>query len=55
MDYRELADLLLDNMVNWRGVQDTIIYLLEWNYTKEELRELGFEEEDIDYAIEIIK
>ena len=55
MDYTYLADVLLDSLVAWRGVQDTIIYLLESKFTKEDLRDLGFTEEDIDYAMEIIK
>lgn len=50
MDYKKLADILLDSMTEWRGVQDTILCLIDWNYTKEELIELGFSEEDIDYA-----
>lgn len=55
MDYKELADILLDSMVERRGVRDTILYLIDWDYTKEELIELGFAEEDIDYAFEILQ
>lgn len=55
MNYKKLADILLDSMVEWRGVQDTILYLISWKYTKEELRKLGFAEDDIDYAFEIVE
>ena len=53
MDYEKLANILLDNVVACRGVQETILYLIDWNFTKEELRKLGFSEEDIDYAMEL--
>lgn len=51
IDYKELADLLLDHFWEGWGVIETIGFLYSRGYTKEQLLELDFSEEDIEKAI----
>ena len=48
----ELLDAMLDDRVEMYGVINTIQYLLDNDFTKEELLEMKFDEADINKAIE---
>lgn len=48
----ELLDALLDDRIEMYGVINTIQYLLDNDFTKEELLEMKFDEADINEAIE---
>ena len=48
----ELLDAMLDDKVEMYGVINTIQYLLDNDFTKEELLEMKFDEADINKAIE---
>ena len=48
----ELLDAMLDDRVEMYGVINTIQYLLDNDFTKEELLEMKFDEVDINEAIE---
>ena len=48
----ELIDAMLDDRIEMYGVINTIQYLLDNDFTKEELLEMKFDEEDINQAIE---
>ena len=48
----ELMDAMLDDRVEMYGVINTIQYLLDNDFTKEELLEMKFDEADINEAIE---
>lgn len=48
----ELFDAMLDDRVEVYGVTNTIQYLLDNNFTKEELLEMKFDEADINKAVE---
>lgn len=48
----ELMDAMLDDRVEMYGVTNTIQYLLDNDFTKEELLEMKFDEADINEAIE---
>lgn len=52
IDYKKLADCLLDNMCDTSGVTETITFLIEVGYTQEELLYLNFDEETIHNALE---
>lgn len=48
----ELFDAMLDDRIEMYGVINTIQYLLDNDFTKEELLEMKFDEVDINEAIE---
>ena len=48
----ELLDAMLDDRIEMYGVINTIQYLLDNDFTKEELLEMNFDEVDINEAIE---
>ena len=48
----ELMDAMLDDRIEMYGVINTIQYLLDNDFTKEELLEMKFDEADINKAIE---
>ena len=48
----ELLDAMLDDRVEMYGVINTIQYLLDNDFTKEELLEMKFDEADINKAVE---
>lgn len=48
----ELLDAMLDDRVEMYGVINTIQYLLDNDFTKEELLEMKFDEADINEAVE---
>ena len=48
----ELLDTMLDDRIEMYGVINTIQYLLDNDFTKEELLEMKFDEVDINEAIE---
>ena len=48
----ELLDAMLEDRIEMYGVINTIQYLLDNNFTKEELLEMKFDEVDINEAIE---
>ena len=48
----ELLDTMLDDRIEMYGVINTIQYLLDNDFTKEELLEMKFDEADINKAIE---
>lgn len=52
IDYKELANLLLDHYCDSWGVDETIYFLYHTlEYSKEQLIELDFNEENIDRII----
>ena len=48
----ELLDAMLDGRIEMYGVINTIQYLLDNDFTKEELLEMKFDEADINEAVE---
>ena len=48
----ELLDAMLDDRIEMYGVINTIQYLLDNDFTKEELLEMRFDEADINEAVE---
>lgn len=48
----ELMDAMLDDRIEMYGVTNTIQYLLDNDFTKEELLEMNFDEADINEAVE---
>ena len=48
----ELLDAMLDDRIEMYGVINTIQYLLDNDFTKEELLEMKFDEADINKAVE---
>ena len=48
----ELMDAMLDDRIEMYGVINTIQYLLDNDFTKEELLEMKFDEADINEAVE---
>lgn len=48
----ELLDTLLDDRIEMYGVANTIQYLLDNDFTKEDLLEMNFDEADINEAVE---
>ena len=48
----ELMDAMLDDRVEMYGVINTIQYLMDNDFTKEELLEMKFDEADINKAVE---
>ena len=48
----ELLDAMLDDRIEMYGVINTIQYLLDNDFTKEELLEMKFDEADINEAVE---
>ena len=48
----ELLDTMLDDRIEMYGVTNTIQYLLDNDFTKEELLEMKFDEADINEAVE---
>ena len=48
----ELLDTMLDDRIEMYGVINTIQYLLDNDFTKEELLEMKFDEADINEAVE---
>ena len=48
----ELLDAMLDDRIEMYGATNTIQYLLDNDFTKEELLEMKFDEADINEAIE---
>ena len=48
----ELLDAMLDDRIEMYGVINTIQYMLDNDFTKEELLEMKFDEADINEAIE---
>ena len=48
----ELLDAMLDDRIEMYGVTNTIQYLLDNDFTKEELLEMKFDEADINEAVE---
>ena len=52
IDYKELADLLLDHYVESWGVNEAIYFLYyHLEYNKDHILALNFNEEDIDRVI----
>lgn len=48
----ELFDTMLDDRIEMYGVANTIQYLLENDFTKEDLLKMNFDEADINEAVE---
>jgi hypothetical protein len=47
LDYIALTDILLDYMTEVKGIRETIAFLMDSGFTREELIDLGFGEDDI--------
>lgn len=54
MDYKDLADHLLDEKCNSFGVEETLCDLIQYGISYDELLELKFGKDDIDRAYEAI-
>ena len=52
IDYKELAEGLIDTLCEREDITEVIILLLQKGYSKEEIKELSFSEEDIENASE---
>lgn len=55
VDYKELLNRLLDDRCDLYGARNTISYLLDEGYTRDDLIELDFDEEDVDYVIKALE
>jgi hypothetical protein len=55
INYEQLANMLLDDMIELRGLNDTCYMLLLNGYKKRELYYLGFDKEVIDDAHKRLK
>ena len=49
-NYELLANNLLDYLVEGFGLIETVVVLIGWGYTDDDLYYLGFEQETIDSA-----
>jgi hypothetical protein len=47
LDYIALTDILLDYVTEVKGIRETIAFLMDCGFTREELIDLGFGEDDI--------
>lgn len=54
-NWKELADNLLDHMVNVYRLDEVVIMMISWGYSDDDLYFLGFDEETIKEAHEIIE
>jgi hypothetical protein len=52
IDYKVLADHLLDNMTNKQGHHETVWYLLSYGYCIDDIITLGF---DKDYVVQVFE
>jgi len=52
IDYKVLADYLLDGFIDMNGLEGAVQYLMGYGFEKEELLELGFELETIENAMQ---
>lgn len=50
INYKQLAEGLIDVLCEREDVTEVIILLLQKGYSREEIKELEFFDEDIDYA-----
>lgn len=50
-NFMSVFNMLLDERCELYGVRNTICWLLDAGLTKEELLDLLFDEEDVDYVI----
>ena len=48
IDYKQIADSLINNYCDTFGVNNCIAYLLDIGCTEDELLEMGFDREDIE-------
>lgn len=46
-----LLDTLLDDYIDWYGIENCIIYLFDRGFTAEEIEELQFDKNDIEKVI----
>lgn len=47
VNYEQLANILLDKVCNHEGIFETVGFLFDIGYTREELLELGFDNDTI--------
>ena len=52
IDYKVLADFLLDSFLDINGYKGSIEYLLGCGFDKDDLLELGFDLEEIEEVLE---
>ena len=50
MNYKQLANTLIDNYCDAFGVKNCIQYLFDLGYSEQEIEGLGFDTEDISSA-----
>lgn len=55
VDYKELLSSLLDDRCEMYGTHNTISKLIDDGYTREDLIELDFDEDDVDYVIKALE
>lgn len=56
INYEQVMNLLIDNLIELTSVNDTIIWLISYaEVTKKQLNELNFDIEDIDEAYRIME
>ena len=54
VDYKELLNRLLDDRCDLFGTRNTISYLLDEGYTRDDLIELDFDEDEVDFVIKAL-
>ncbi len=52
IDYKVLANYLLDSFIDIEGLKGSVEFLMGYGYDKEELLELGFELETIESVMQ---
>jgi hypothetical protein len=52
--WKELANYCLDYVMNNSSISESAIFLIEGGFSKDNLLELGYDEEVIDSAIKLV-
>jgi hypothetical protein len=53
--WKELANYCLDYVIDNVGVSDSAVFLVKGGFSKEDLLELGYDNDTIDSAISFVK
>jgi hypothetical protein len=55
MKWKNLANYCLDYVIDNVGVSDSAVFLVKGGFSKEDLLELGYDNDTIDSAISFVK
>jgi hypothetical protein len=55
MKWKSLANYCLDYVIDNVGVSDSAVFLVKGGFSKEDLLELGYDNDTIDSAISFVK